>query len=67
MSGAQAMTKQQIAYSRRQAAETTGLSVDVIDRAIKAGDLRAVRPTVDGRKLATVLILHTELERWLAA
>lgn len=55
-----------LAYTRREAAEACGVSVDVIDKAIKAGDLRAVRPTIDGRKLATILIRHTELERWLA-
>ena len=55
-----------LAYNRRDAAAQVGVSVDVIDKAIKAGDLRAVRPTIDGRKLATILIRHTELERWLA-
>ncbi|MBP7988835.1 helix-turn-helix domain-containing protein [Candidatus Neomicrothrix sp.] len=55
-----------LAYTRREAAAACGVSVDVIDKAIKAGDLRAVRPTIDGRKLATILIRHTELERWLA-
>ena len=54
-----------IAHNRRQAAEATGVSLDVIDKAIKAGNLRAVRPKVGDRKLSTVLILHTELERWL--
>ena len=57
---------QRIAHNRRQAAEVSGLSVDVIDKAIKAGNLRAVRPKVGDRKLATILIMHTELERWLA-
>ena len=55
-----------LAYTRREAAAACGVSVDVIDKAIKAGDMRAVRPTIDGRKLATILIRHTELERWLA-
>lgn len=55
-----------LAYTRREAAAACGVSVDVIDKAIKAGDLRAVRPTIDGRKLATILIRQTELERWLA-
>lgn len=55
-----------LAYARREAAAACGVSVDVIDKAIKAGDLRAVRPTIGGRKLATILIRHTELERWLA-
>lgn len=55
-----------LAYTRREAAAACGVSVDVIDKAIKAGDLRAVRPTINGRKLATILIRHTELERWLA-
>ena len=55
-----------LAYTRREAAAACGVSFDVIDKAIKAGDLRAVRPTIGGRKLATILIRHTELERWLA-
>ena len=59
-------TTAKLAYTRREAAESCGVSVDVIDKAIKAGDMRAVRPTIDGRKLATILIRHIELERWLA-
>ena len=55
-----------LAYNRRDAAAQLGVSVDVIDKAIKAGNLRAVRPKVGDRKLATILIMHTELERWLA-
>ena len=55
-----------LAYNRRDAAAQLGVSVDVIDKAIKAGNLRAVRPKVGDRKLATTLIMHTELERWLA-
>ena len=59
-------TPHKLAYSRREAADACGLSVDVIDKAIKAGNLRAVRPKVGDRKLATILIMHAELERWLA-
>lgn len=55
----------QIAYTRRQAAEQLGLSMSTIDKAIRSGDLRTVQPTIDGRRLATVLITHEELTRWI--
>ena len=55
-----------LAYTRREAAEACGVSVDVIDKAIKAANLRVVRPKIGDRKLSTILIVHAELERWLA-
>jgi excisionase family DNA binding protein len=55
----------QIAYTRKQAAEQVGVSVDVIDRAIRSGDVRATRPMVDGRRISTVLVTHEELLRWV--
>lgn len=53
-----------LTYTVHTAAEATGLSVRTIDRAIKAGDLRANRPKVDGQEIAKVVIAAKELERW---
>lgn len=54
-----------IAYSRKEAAEAAGVSEDTIKRAINSGDLTTCDPRVDGRSIQKVLILRTELERWL--
>lgn len=54
-----------ISYTRKQAAEATGLSTDVIDRAIREGNLATVRPAVGDRKIATILITHDDLARWI--
>lgn len=57
--------KPKLAYSRAEAADAVGVSKDTIDDAIRAGDLRAVRPTIEGRKIRTILIAHDELARWI--
>lgn len=54
-----------IAFSRKEAAEAVGLSVDTLRRAIAAGDLHTYRPRIDGREVNKELILATELERWI--
>lgn len=54
-----------LTYTTQTAAEATGLSVRTIERAIKAGDLRATRPKVEGREITKDVILATELERWV--
>lgn len=54
-----------VSVNVKDAAEATGLSVDVIKRAIKAGDLRTGRPTIDGREIQKVVIPVAELERWI--
>lgn len=54
-----------IAYTKRQAADACGLSIDTITRAINSGDLETITPAIDGRELSKVLILASELERWL--
>ena len=51
------MTKQQLAYSKKEAAAATSLSVRGIDYLIKRGQLKAVRV---GRR---VIIPAQELER----
>lgn len=45
--------KTKLAYTRTEAAEATGLSPDTIDDAIRAGDLRATRPVINGRRIRT--------------
>lgn len=53
-----------VAYTAKTAAEATGVSVDVIKRAIRAGDIKTSRPRVAGREIAKDLIPAAELERW---
>jgi len=54
-----------VAFSRKEAAEAVGLSVDTVRRAINAGDLTTYRPRIDGREIQKELILASELERWI--
>lgn len=54
-----------LAYTPKTAAEATGLSIDVIKRAIRSGDLKATRPRIDGREVAKDSIAPVALERWL--
>ena len=54
-----------LAYNRKAAAEAAGVSEDTIKRAVNAGDLATCDPHVHGRSIQKVLILRTELERWL--
>lgn len=57
-----------LAYTREQAAEAVGVSVDTIKRAIAKGVLATVSPQTDnGRRMSRVLIAADELKRWLAA
>lgn len=54
-----------LAYTVKEAAESTGYSRDVIDRAIRAGDMATLDPKVEGRSIKVRTIRSTELERWL--
>lgn len=54
-----------IAYSVKEAAEAIGLSEDTIKRAIRAGDLEAHTPRVEGRQIARQVIRAEELDRWI--
>lgn len=56
-----------LAYSKTSAALSAGVSSQTIDRAIKAGKLRAKRTSVteDGEPAGNVLILATDLATWL--
>lgn len=53
-----------VAYTIADAARATSVSVDVIRRAIHAGDLVTTSPRVDGRPIAKTLIPADELTRW---
>jgi excisionase family DNA binding protein len=57
-----------LAYTRDEAAEAVGVSVDTIKRAIAAGQLATVSPPItDKRRVSRVLITAAELTRWLSA
>lgn len=47
------------------ASAATGLSEDTIRHAVNAGDLKANAPKVAQRQITKLVILRTELERWL--
>lgn len=53
-----------LAYNAHEAADATGVSVDVIRRAVRSGDLAVVNPKVDGKPIAKWLIPAPELARW---
>jgi len=55
----------QLAYSLPEAAAVSGYSLDVIRRAIRAGDLRTVQPVVGGRQVARRRVLREDLLAWL--
>lgn len=56
-----------LSYSKAGASDATGVSEQTIDRAIKAGRLRAKRTseTKDGEPTGKVLIRATDLADWL--
>lgn len=56
-----------LSYSKAGASEATGMSEQTIDRAIKAGKLRAKKSglTEDGEPTGRVVILASELAAWL--
>lgn len=58
---------ERLAYTVEEAAEAIGVSVWTIREAIKAGDLAALSPVVNGRKQRTVLVDVDELRAWLRA
>lgn len=60
------MTATVEAYTVDTAAEATGLSADAIRRAIRAGDLRATRPTIAGKPMARDIIAPADLRAWLS-
>lgn len=54
-----------LSYSLAGAAECVGVSVDVIKRAVRAGDLATFRLWVNGRFVEKPLISREELEHWI--
>lgn len=55
----------QVSFTRAQAAAVTGLTYDTISAAIRSGDLREIKPEVNGRRLRNGVILRADLEAWL--
>jgi hypothetical protein len=56
-----------VSYDYAGASAATGYSVDVIGKAVKAGDLAVRYVVVDGRQLSKPVIEVDELRRWVAA
>ncbi len=54
-----------LAYDVAAAAETVGVSADLIRRAIRAGDIKTTSPKVNGKAISKPLIPAEELDRWL--
>lgn len=59
------MSPVKLAYTVPEAAEATGISADLIGKAIRAGDLATASPTVAGRVISKHVIPADELQRWL--
>lgn len=53
-----------ITFNAAEAAEATGVSVDVIRRAVRAGDIATVTPLLNGKPMSKWLIPAAELARW---
>jgi hypothetical protein len=56
-----------VSYDYAGASAATGYSVDVIQRAVKAGDIAARYVVVNGQTLSKPVIEADELRRWVAA
>lgn len=54
-----------VSFDAFGAAAATGLSVDVIRRAVRSGDLPTHYPKIDGRQVAKPLILADDLRAWV--
>lgn len=54
-----------LSFTLAEAAESTGYSIDVIRRAIRAGDILTVAPLVNGRTISRRMITYSELARWV--
>jgi hypothetical protein len=54
-----------VSYSYETAAAATGYSQDVLQRAVRAGDLAVRYPRVNGRALSKPVIEREELARWV--
>lgn len=56
-----------VSYSLTEAAAAVGVSKDIIQRAVRAGDLLVRYPRVDGKPISKPLVPADELQRWVAA
>lgn len=56
-----------VSYDWAGAAAATGLSVDLIRRAYRAGDLTVRYPRIAGAQVRKPVIEYAELERWISA
>lgn len=56
---------QPVSFSYETAAVATGLSVDVLKKAVRVGDLVPRYPRVDGRVIAKPVFERAELERFI--
>ena len=56
-----------VSYDISGAALASGVSTDVIRRAVNAGDLPTHYPEVDGRQVNKPLILVDDLRAWVLA
>lgn len=57
---------QPVAYSYETAVAATGLSVDILKRAVRKGDLVPRYVVVDGRAITKPVFERAELERFVA-
>jgi hypothetical protein len=60
-------TIQPVSFSYESAALATGLSENVIRRAVNAGDLAVRYVQVKGRNISKPVIERAELERWISS
>lgn len=58
-------TDAKVSYTRKEAAEAAGVSYDTIAAACRSGDLREVKPEVNGRRIRNGVIMRDDLEAWL--
>lgn len=56
-----------VSYSIDTAAAATGASRDVVQRAMRSGDLVVHYPDIDGKQVGKPLILAEDLRAWVAA
>ncbi len=54
-----------VSFSYETAAAATGISEDMIRRAVKAGDLTPRYVEIGGRRIAKPVIEREELARWI--
>jgi hypothetical protein len=58
---------QPVSFSYETAAAATGLSADVLKRAVRSGDLTPRYPEINGRAITKPVFEREELERFIRA